>query len=124
MKKSLTTAEEEIMHHLWELEAATVRQIIEQMPAPKPPHSTVSSIVRILEKKGFVAHNAYGRTHEYYPLIAKEDYSHRTISHFVRNYFDGSMKRMVSFLVEEDEIELRELREMVTAWSKAKEEES
>ncbi len=117
MKKKLTKTEEDIMQYLWDLEAATVSQIIEQMPDPKPPHSTVSSIVRILEKKGFVSHNAYGRTYEYYPLIAKEDYSHKTINHFVRDYFDGSMKRMVSFLIEEKEIELEELQDMIESWS-------
>ena len=119
MNKSLTKAEEDIMHYLWELEAATVSQIIDEMPDPKPPHSTVSSIVRILEKKGFVSHNAYGRTYEYFPLIGKDDYSHKTINHFVKEYFDGSMKRLVSFLVEEKEIEVDELQDMIQSWSES-----
>lgn len=111
--KNLTKAEEEIMQHIWQLERCTVTNIIEQLPSPKPPHSSISSIVRILEKKGFVDHKAYGRTYEYFPLITKEDYSKRSLLSLLSNYFDGSTPQLVSYLIEEDATSIEELQELI-----------
>lgn len=111
--KSLTKAEEEIMQIIWRLERCTVSQIIEDMGVPKPPHSSISSIVRILEKKDFVDHKAYGRTYEYFPKVTKEDYSKRTIHQLVTNYFEGSMNRLVSFLVKQKDLKPDELSELL-----------
>ena len=111
--KSLTKAEEEIMQIIWRLERCTVSQIIEDMGLPKPPHSSISSIVRILEKKVFVDHKAYGRTYEYFPVVSKEDYSKRTINQLVTDYFEGSMNRLVSFLVKEKDLDQTELTELL-----------
>lgn len=110
--QQLTKAEEEVMHYLWNLERATVSQIIEEMPEPKPPHSTISSIMRILEKKEVVGHKAYGRTYEYYPLFTKEEYSSGTISQFANDFFGGSMRKLVSFLVQRDDLSLTDLEEI------------
>lgn len=107
--QKLTKAEEEIMQLLWEHEPATVTQLIDQMGEPKPPHSSISSIVRILEKKGFVDHHAYGRTHEYFSVITKEAYSKFSITRLVSNYFSGSMNELVSFLVKEEQVDIAEL---------------
>jgi BlaI family transcriptional regulator, penicillinase repressor len=79
------------------------------MPEPKPPHSSVSSIVRILEKKGFVDHKTYGKTYEYFPIISKKEYSRFSLSKLVSNYFEGSVNELVSFLVKENDITLSEL---------------
>jgi predicted transcriptional regulator len=111
--KGLTKAEEEIMQYIWDLEKCTVSNIIEGMPEPKPPHSSISSIVRILEKKGFVDHKAYGRTYEYYPLISKEDYSKRSLLTLLTRYFDGSTPQLVSYLVEEEATSIEELQELI-----------
>lgn len=111
--KKLTKAEEEVMYHIWALERCTVSQLLEQLGEPRPPHSTISSIVRILERKGFVDHKAYGRTHEYFPIIAKKDYSKSSLKNLVKNYFDGSANKMVSFLVEEDDLSIKELGELL-----------
>ena len=111
--KKLTRTEEDVMQMIWDHGPATVSALIEKMSDPKPPHSTISSIVRILEKKGFVDHNTYGRTHEYYAVIKKEDYSKFSLKNLVRNYFEGSMSDMVSFLVKEDDLSLNELSEMI-----------
>lgn len=111
--KGLTKAEEEIMQYIWDLERCTVSNIIEVMPEPKPPHSSISSIVRILEKKGFVDHKAYGRTYEYYPLISKEDYSKRSLLTLLTRYFDGSTPQLVSYLVEEEATSIEELQELI-----------
>lgn len=109
----LTKAEEEIMQLFWELGPSTVSQLIEHMPEPKPPHSTVSTFVRILEKKNFVDHKAYGRTYEYFPLVEKSDYSKFSLRKLVGNYFDGSLNSLVSFLVKEENLSLKELANII-----------
>ncbi len=110
--KRLTKTEEEIMQMFWDHGASTVSGLIERMGAPKPPHSSISSIVRILEKKEFVDHKAYGRTYEYFPIILKESYSKFSLKRLVSNYFEGSMSELVSFLVKEDDISIDDLREL------------
>ncbi|MDX8339565.1 BlaI/MecI/CopY family transcriptional regulator [Draconibacterium sp. IB214405] len=111
--KELTKAEEQVMQLLWQLEKAFVKDIIEQMPIPKPAYNTVSTIIRILEKKGFVGHNAYGKTHEYYPLISRKEYTRSFMKNFMRNYFSGSFQEMVSFFAKEDNMSLSELDELM-----------
>ncbi len=110
--KKLTKVEEEIMQMFWSHGASTVSALIENMKPPKPPHSSISSIVRILEKKGFVEHNTYGRTFEYYAIIDKRSYSRFSIKGLVSQYFEGSMNELVSFLVKEDDLSLKELEEL------------
>lgn len=92
----LTKTEEEVMQIIWQLKQCFVKEIIEQLPKPKPPYNTISSVVRILEKKGFVGYNAYGKTHQYYPLIEKESYSNFALNSLVNSYFSGSFKNLVS----------------------------
>ena len=110
--QKLTKAEEEIMQLLWEKGPSLVSALIECMPEPKPPHSSVSSVVRILEKKGFVGHKAYGKTYEYFPLISKKAYMGFSIKKLVSNYFEGSANQLVSFLVKENDLTLSELEEI------------
>lgn len=115
--KKLTKAEEEIMQILWKLERCTVsniREVIaEEQGGEKPPHSSVSTIVRILEEKGFIDHKAYGRTYEYFPLVSKEEYSSRTVKKLVADYFDGSMQNLVSFLVKKENLDVNELNDLL-----------
>ncbi len=111
--KELTKAEEQIMHLLWEQEKAFVKDIVDLMPNPKPAYNTVSTIIRILEKKGFVGHNAYGKTHEYYPLVSRKDYTRTYMKSFIRNYFSGSFQEMVSFFAREDNMSLSDLDELI-----------
>ena len=111
--KELTKAEEQIMQLLWTLDKAFVKDIIEQMPVPKPAYNTVSTIIRILEKKGFVGHNAYGKTHEYFPLITRKEYTRSFMKNFMRNYFSGSFQEMVSFFAKEDNMSLSDLDELM-----------
>ncbi|MEM8908245.1 MAG: BlaI/MecI/CopY family transcriptional regulator [Bacteroidota bacterium] len=112
--KRLTKSEEEIMQIIWRLERCTVSDVIKELNWPKPPpHSTISSIVRLLEKKGFVDHKAYGRTYEYFPIVSREDYSKRTLKQFVSDYFEGSMNRLVSFMVAEKDLDVKELSELL-----------
>lgn len=111
--QKLTKAEEEIMQIIWQLEKTTVSEIISKLKGEKPPHSTISSIVRILEKKGFVNHKAYGRTYEYFPVIKKDSYSKYSIKNLVKGYFEGSTQELVSFLVKEEEVDLDELKTII-----------
>lgn len=111
--KELTKAEEQIMQLLWEQEKAFVKDIVEQIPAPKPAYNTVSTIIRILEKKGFIGHIAYGKTHEYFPLISRKDYTRTYMRNFMRNYFSGSFQEMVSFFAKDDKMSLSDLDELV-----------
>jgi len=111
--KELTKAEEQVMQLLWKQEKAFVKDLIEKMPEPKPAYNTVSTIVRILEKKGFVSHNAYGKTHEYFPLVSRKEYTRSFMKNFMRNYFSGSFQEMVSFFAKEDNMSISELDELI-----------
>jgi len=109
MSKQLTKAEEQIMQVLWQLELCAVKDIIEQLPTPKPAYNTVSTIVRILEGKNFVAHKSFGKGYKYYPLVQKEAYSNQSLHKLMNGYFGGSFKSMVSFFVEKNDVSLKEL---------------
>lgn len=109
----LTKAEEEIMQIIWEIQPCLVRDIIEHLGDPDIPHSTVSSVVRILERKGFLTHKAYGKTHEYYAEITKEEYAQQGVKSLMEKYFGGSPKKLVSFLVQSENMNLKELNELL-----------
>ena len=110
--KELTKAEEQIMQVLWGLEKGFVKDIIERLPEPKPAYNTVSTIVRILEKKGFVSHHAYGKTHEYFPLVSRDDYKKKFLKSFIKRYFGNSFQEMVSFFTSDKDISLGEMEEI------------
>ncbi len=111
--KTLTKAEEQVMHILWELDKALVRDILERLPDPKPAYNTVSTVVRVLEKKGFVSHKSYGTTHEYYPVISKKEYTKFFFGQFMEKYFNNSFKQLTSFFTKENNLSMQELEEMM-----------
>ena len=115
--RRLTKAEEEIMQIIWQLGRCTVSDIRNYMERElgmkKPPHSSVSTIVRILEEKGFLSHKAYGRTYEYFPLLEKASYSKSSLKRLVSDYFEGSMSNLVSFMVKENDLSMKELTDML-----------
>ena len=113
MTKQLTKAEEQIMQVLWQLELCTVKEVIAELPMPKPAYNTVSTIVRILEDKKFVAHEPFGKGYKYYPLVKKESYSNQSLHKLMDGYFGGSFKSMVSFFVEKNDVDLEELEEIL-----------
>jgi BlaI family penicillinase repressor len=110
--KELTKAEEQIMQILWKLQKAVVKDIIVELPEPKPAYNTVSTIVRILEKKGFVSHKAYGKNHEYFPLVSRDEYKKKFLKSFIKRYFGDSFQEMVSFFASRRDISLKELEEI------------
>ncbi len=116
----LTKAEEEIMQIIWSLETCLVRDIMNHLGQPDMPHSTVSSVVRILERKGFVTHKAFGKTHEYRPLISKETYAQQNINGLIQKYFGNSPKQLVSFLVQRNNLNLNDLNNLLQSLSKSK----
>ncbi|AWM32897.1 BlaI/MecI/CopY family transcriptional regulator [Hymenobacter nivis] len=100
--EELTKTEERIMQVLWELKKAFVKDVIERLPdEPKPPYNTVSSVVRILERKGYAGFKAYGKTYEYFPLVSKMEYRTASFKRMLSQYFDDSPTALVSFMVEE-----------------------
>jgi predicted transcriptional regulator len=111
--KELTRAEEQVMQVLWEIKKGFVKDILEKLPTPKPAYNTVSTIVRILEKKGFVGYQAFGKSHEYYPLVEKENYTSSYLQNFVGNYFGGSFQQLVSFFARKENMDLTELDELM-----------
>jgi len=114
MNKRLTKAEEEIMLILWKLGESTIREVMSELSAPDTPYTTVSTVVRVLEKKGFVSHKAVGTTYLYYPLVQKKDYLKGYLSGIVSNYFDGSFSRMAAFFARENDLDMEELHELIT----------
>lgn len=110
---TLTKAEEQLMHILWEMETALVRDILEKLPDPKPAYNTVSTVIRVLEKKGFVSHKSYGTTHEYYPIINKKEYTKFHFGEFMEKYFNNSFSQLASFFTKENKITMKELDEMM-----------
>ena len=117
-KLELTRAEEEIMHILWDIQKGFVKNIVEKFPDPKPAYNTVSTIVRILEAKGFVGHTAYGKTHEYYPLVAKDAYRKQYLNSMLNNYFGGSFKQLASFFMKHEKLDIHEMEELLKLMTK------
>lgn len=113
MKKQLTKAEEQFMQVLWKLEEASVKEIIEQLPNPKPAYNTVSTIIRILETKEFVSHKSLGRGYIYFPIIQKEEYTNQSLHKLVDGYFEGSFKSMVSFFMKKNDVDLKDLESIL-----------
>ena len=111
--RELTKAEEEIMRVLWQLKKGFVKDVLAELPEPKPAYNTVSTIIRILEKKELVGYTAYGKTHEYYPLITEEEYRRFQTEQLMTNYFDGSLKKLVSFFVQQKNLSLNEADEII-----------
>lgn len=111
--KSLTKAEDEVMQIIWRIEPCLVRDIINELGDPDIPHSTISSVVRILERKGFVKHKAYGKTHEYSATISKDEYAQHGVKNLMEKYFGGSPKKLVSFLVKHEDMDLKELNDIL-----------
>lgn len=109
----LTKAEEEVMLALWELKEATVRDVINKLDDKDTPYTTVSTVVRVLEKKDFIKHRAIGNTYLYAPNVEKADYMKHSLSGFLNKYFEGSFTNMASFFATENDISMRDLREMM-----------
>lgn len=121
--KELTKAEEQVMRILWQLKEAIVKDVIDQMPEPKPAYNTVSTVIRVLETKGFVDHKAYGNSYVYFPAISEEVYKNFAFDKVMNNYFSNSYSSLVSFLVKEKNLSINELEELTQLAEKFKNKE-
>ena len=119
--QKLTNKEEEIMQILWKLKKAFVKEVMAEITEEQPHYNTLSTIVRNLEEKGYVSHNAYGNTHQYYPVVSMEEYRKRFMNKAIDNYFNSSYKNMVSFFAKEEKISAAELREILAMIEKPNE---
>ena len=114
----LTKAEEQVMQYLWEIEKGFLKDILELFPEPKPHTNTVSTILKVLKEKDFVDYEVHGRQHQYFPLISKERYSGKSMKSLVKNYFEGSYKNAVSFMVEKNEMSVEDLEMLLNELKK------
>lgn len=110
--KELTKAEEQVMQYLWKLEKAFLKDIVEEFPEPGPAYTTISTVIRVLVKKGFIGYNTYSKVHEYYPLISKQEYFKGHINRIVQHFFNGSAPKFASFFAGNDDLSLSELEEI------------
>lgn len=111
--EKLTKAEEEVMLILWELREGTVRDVLDQLDDPEIAYTTVGSILRILENKGFAQHRAIGNTYLYTPAVEKSEYTRYSLRGFLNKYFEGSFTNLASFFATENDMSMRELRDMM-----------
>ncbi|MEL6254211.1 MAG: BlaI/MecI/CopY family transcriptional regulator [Bacteroidota bacterium] len=121
--QKLTRAEEQLMQIIWKLEKAFLKEIMQELPEPKPKQSTVSTIIKILGDKGFISHNTFGKSHQYYPLVEKDNYAKAYFQQFLGKYFDGSFNRLLSFFHKEGEIDLKDLDEILKKLNKEQDHE-
>ncbi|MDH3323171.1 MAG: BlaI/MecI/CopY family transcriptional regulator [Flavobacteriaceae bacterium] len=112
--EKLTNKEEEIMRVLWQLEKAFVKEVVAQLPEPKPHYNTISTIIRNMEEKGFVKHLTFGKTHQYLPNVTKETYKKKYMQKTIQHYFENSYKNVVSFFAKEEKISIDELKEIIS----------
>jgi predicted transcriptional regulator len=110
--QELTKAQEEILQLLWEIKEGVVTDVIEKIPEPKPAYNTVSTVIRVLEKKGYVTHKVYGKTHVYFPKVSKQEYKQHTLGETVRSFFDNSANQLLSFFVKQKNLSVKELEEL------------
>lgn len=115
--EELTKTEERVMQILWKLKKAFVKDIIDALPDdPKPPYNTISSVVRVLEKKEYVGYKAYGKTYEYFPIISKAEYRKESFKKMFTGYFDNSAESLLSFMVKEQKLskdDIEKIQEMI-----------
>ena len=116
MKRVLTPREEAVMHILWRLKRAFVKDILAELTPPRPPYNTISSVVRKLESEGLISHSTYGKTHEYYPVLKKSEYRRQMMSRMLRDYFSDSPTRLLSHFVQEKHVDIAELRHLLDQW--------
>ena len=124
MMTTLTKAEEQIMQILWETQAGFVTDLLQHFPEPKPAYNTVSTIIRILEKKGFVDHKSFGKSHQYYPLMSREEYRNDRFSSLMKDYFNNSMQQVLSQFGKSGSMNMKEADEIIKMMEEIKQKAS
>ena len=122
--KELTKAEEQIMQILWKIERGFVKDVLGKFPEPKPAYNTVSTICRILEKKEFISYKPYGNSHQYYPLLSREEYTRNYLNSFMGSYFGNSLEQMVSFFSRQNKVYINEAEKIIELMKEIQEDNS
>lgn len=110
--KEITKAQEEILKAVWKIENGAVSDVLERLPEPRPAYNTVATVIKVLEKKGYLGHRTYGKTNVYYALISRNDYAQQVVRNTFTGLFNRSLNQMVSPLIQNKEISLTELEEL------------
>ena len=110
--EEITKAQEEILRVLWEINEGAVADVVEHLPNPKPAYTTVATVIKVLEKKGYVAHRKYGNIYVYYPVVTKKAYAKHVMKDAYKGLFNGSLNQLVSFFVKEKSVPISELEEL------------
>jgi predicted transcriptional regulator len=110
--ETLTKYEEALMRIFWKLKRALVRDVLNELPEPKPPYTTLASNIKLLEKKGFLDHKSYGKIHEYFPTISQSDYRKNSFNELIEDYFEGSVENVLSFMVKEKGLSEKDIEEL------------
>jgi len=110
--KELTKAEEQVMHHIWSLKKSFLKDIVEAFPEPRPAYTTISTVIRVLVRKGIVGYKTYGKVHEYFPKITRQSYFRGHVKSLINNHFDGSVVSFASFFTGDETMDLGELEEI------------
>lgn len=110
--EEITKAQEEILRVLWDINEGAVTDVIEKLPGPKPAYTTVATVIKVLEKKGYVNHRTYGNTHVYFPVITKKEYTQHLLKDAFKGLFNNSLQQLVSFFVKEKDADVKELEEL------------
>ena len=124
MMTTLTKAEEQVMQILWEKKEGFVKDLLQHFPEPKPAYNTVSTIIRILEKKGFVDHKSFGKSHQYYPLMSREEYRNDRFSSLMKDYFNNSMQQVLSQFGKSGSMNMKEADEIIKMMEEIKQKAS
>jgi predicted transcriptional regulator len=115
MMKQLTKAEEQVMQHLWSLQEAVVKDIVDRFEEPKPAYTTVATVLKVLEKKNFVDHKTVGNTHLFFPLVTRRDYTRLQFKSLLEDYFQGSFPKLATFFAQENNLTVSDLEEILKA---------
>lgn len=110
--EEITNAQQEVLRALWKINDGAVSDVLNQLDDPKPAYNTVATVIKVLEKKKYIAHRSYGKTNVYYPLISKKQYAQHMIGNSVKDFFNSSISQLVSAFVNQKEISINELEEL------------
>lgn len=110
--QEITRAQEDILKALWEINEGAVSDVLEKLPNPKPAYNTVATVIKVLEKKGYVSHKTFGKTNVYFPIISRKDYGQYVIKDAFSGLFNGSLNQMVSYFVKNKKVGINELEEL------------
>jgi BlaI family transcriptional regulator, penicillinase repressor len=110
--KEITKAQEDLLKALWEIKEGAISDVLDSLDEPKPAYNTVATVIKVLEKKGYVSHKTYGKTHVYFAVVSKKDYAQHLLKDTFKGLFNGSLNLMVSSFVKNKDVSLRELEEL------------